>query len=306
MEHLHFEKIPSLRNPTLLLAFAGWNDASSSATTTATFISKELGGREFASIESDPFYNFQDMRPHVSLDEAGRRKITWPSNTFFACETPQLSHDVIVFVGEEPHLQWRQFARHVISLTQRCDVGLAVTLGALLADVHHKSEVRITGSSTNSVLARRLGLQSSRYEGPTGIVGVLNNLFQEENVPTVSVWANVPHYVNVTPNPRASLALVRRLSEFFSFSFNLTDLEMGAQDFDEKVDQALEANKAVRDYVEELRQRSEEEEEEESAKPLGELPSGDTLASELERFLRKRRSGESEESGEDSEDGENN
>lgn len=291
MDHLEFKAHPSLRSPSLLLAFAGWNDASSSATSAASHIVEEMDGQEFASIEADPFYNFQDLRPQVSLDEAGRRQISWPSNTFYACETPQLSHDVIVFLGVEPHLQWNRFAQLILSVTRQFEVRMVVTIGALLADVYHRNAVRITGSSTNAELASRLGLRPSRYEGPTGIVGVLNNLLQENSVPTVSVWANVPHYVNVSPNPKAALALVRRLSEFLSLPFHPSRLEAGAEEFDDKVDRALESNKAVREYVEELRNRSTEEEEEES----GGLPSGDELARELERFLRERGKGKEDE-----------
>ncbi len=289
MEHLHLDEQPDLRNPAMVLAFAGWNDASSAATTAASFITEEMSGQKFAHIESDPFYNFQDMRPLVSLDERGLRKITWPSNTFYACQTPSLDHDVIVFLGVEPHLQWKRFAQIVLNVARQCEVRIAVTVGALLADVYHKSNVRITGSSTNAELAQRLGLRPSRYEGPTGIVGILNNLFRDENVPAVSVWANVPHYVNVSPNPKAALALVRRLSDFLSVSFDLADLEIGSREFEEKVDSALESNKAVRDYVEQLKLRSGEEEEE-----AGELPSGDELARELERFLRERGRGNGE------------
>lgn len=292
MDFLKIEELPELRSPTLLLAFTGWNDASSSATTAASYICKELGGQEFASIDSDIFFNFQDMRPMVSLDAEGNRKITWPPNTFYACRTPQIAHDLIFFVGTEPHLQWNKFASLILELARRCDVRMVVTLGALLADVYHRSAVRITGSSSDSELGARLGLKRSNYEGPTGIVGILNNLFKDERLPAVSVWANVPHYVNVSPNPKAALALVRRISEFLSLDVGVDDLESGAGEFDDKVDRALEANKAVKEYVEELKLRSAEEEEE-----GGGLPSGEDLARELERFLRERgKGGESEES----------
>ncbi len=284
MEPLHIKDLPDLRKPTLLLAFSGWNDASSAATTAASYICQELGGDEFASIESDLFYNFQDMRPHVSLDEEGKRLISWPTNTFFACQTPEIAHDLILFVGVEPHLQWKQFTHQILSLARKCDVRMAVTLGALLADVHHRNNVRITGSSSDAELASRLGLKRSGYEGPTGIVGILNNLFRDEHLPAVSVWANVPHYVNVSPNPKAALALVHRLSDFLSISVDVSELAAGSSEFDDKVDHALESNKAVKQYVEELRLRDTEEEDDES----GGLPSGEDLARELERFLRER------------------
>ena len=292
MDPLQIQELPKLRQPTLLLAFSGWNDASSSATTAASYICEELGGAEFASIESDNFYNFQDMRPMVTLDEDGMREITWPANTFYACETPRLANDLILFVGAEPHLQWKSFTRLILSVAQQCDVRMVVTLGALLADVYHRNAVKITGSSTDLELAARLGLKRSGYEGPTGIVGILNNLFRDEKLPAVSVWANVPHYVNVSPNPKAALALVRRLSEFLSLDVSYSDLEIGSQDFDDKVERALESNKAVKEYVDELRLRSSMEEEEEES---GGLPSGEDLTREIERFLRER--------GEDHEDG---
>ena len=285
MKHLEIKKAPNLREPALLMAFAGWNDASSAATTAASFITEKMGGLEFARIDSDPFYNFQDMRPQVSLDENNRRKITWPTNTFYACETPNLDHDVVVFLGVEPHLQWGRFSRIILSMVRECRVRMAVTVGALLADVYHRSRVRITGTSTNPNLASRLGLKPSRYEGPTGIVGVLNNLFRDENLPAVSVWANVPHYVNVSPNPKAALALVERLSDFLSYPLSLSELEAGAHEFEEKVDEALEKNKSVREYVDQLKIKDDGAEDE--IQP-DELPSGDDLAKELERFLRNR------------------
>ena len=285
MKHLDIKKAPNLREPALLMAFAGWNDASSAATTAASFITEKMGGLEFARIDSDPFYNFQDMRPQVSLDENNRRKITWPTNTFYACETPNLDHDVVVFLGVEPHLQWGRFSKIILSMVRECRIRMAVTVGALLADVYHRSRVRITGTSTNPNLASRLGLKPSRYEGPTGIVGVLNNLFRDENLPAVSVWANVPHYVNVSPNPKAALALVERLSDFLSYPLSLSELEAGAQEFEEKVDEALEKNKSVREYVDQLKLKDDGAEDE--IHP-DELPSGDDLAKELERFLRNR------------------
>ena len=293
MDDLIIQEMPELRNPTLLLAFSGWNDASSAATNAANHIRKELGGSEFASIGSDSFYNFQDTRPMVRLDDEGQRQITWPSNTFYACRTPQIANDLILFVGVEPHLQWKSFTQHILSLAKKCDVRMAVTLGALLADVYHRNAVKITGSSTDLELAARLGLKRSGYEGPTGIVGILNNLFRDENLPAVSVWANVPHYVNVSPNPKAALALVRRLAEFLALAVSFSELEIGSIDFDDKVDHALKSNKAVQEYVEELRLRSSGEEEDES----GGLPSGEDLAREVERFLRERGRGDSSGNG---------
>ncbi|MBI3126184.1 MAG: PAC2 family protein [Candidatus Tectomicrobia bacterium] len=286
MDHLHIEEVPPLRSPTLLMAFAGWNDASSAATTAASFIAQEVGGRRFAHIESDIFYNFQDMRPLVTLDERGMRKITWPSNAFYACRTPNLDHDLVVFLGVEPHLQWKRFSGLVLDMARRLNVRIVVTLGALLADVYHGASVRITGSSTNPELRERLGLRPSRYEGPTGIVGILNSLFKDENLPAVSVWANTPHYVNVSPNPKAALALIERMSDFLSIAFDVSGLVAGTREFEEKVDQALASNQAVRDYVEQLRLRSGDEEE------PGDLPSGEDLARELEKYLRERRRGE--------------
>lgn len=293
MEHLNIKEIPSLREPVFLMAFAGWNDASNAATTAASFLAKNLGGRVFASIESDSFYNFQDMRPTVHLDNERKRQITWPTNLFYACETPQLPHDVIVCIGVEPHLRWNLFVNHVFDVVQQCNASIAVTIGALLADVYHRSDIRITGSSTNPEISRRLGIRSSRYEGPTGIVGILNKRFQEASLPAMSVWANVPHYVNISPNPKAALSLIHRLSDFLSFPFNLSEMESQAREFEDKVDVALQKNKAVRMYVEELRIRSEESESEEEE--LGTLPSGDEIARELQEYLREHREGTGEE-----------
>jgi len=190
MEHLDIRETPKLRDPALLMAFAGWNDASSAATTAASFITEKMGGSEFAQIDSDPFYNFQDMRPHVSLDEDSRRKITWPSNTFYACETPNLEHDVVVFLGVEPHLQWGRFSKIILSMVRECRVRMAVTVGALLADVYHRSRVRITGTSrTVTVTGSRLQARIHTAARESGRPVLLSTLFSF-TVPAASVaWS---------------------------------------------------------------------------------------------------------------------
>jgi proteasome assembly chaperone (PAC2) family protein len=285
MDVLSFSSIPTLNRPILLLAFAGWNDAGSAATFAAKFLVQRLTAHTFASVDPETFYNFIEQRPQVRLRN-GEREIIWPANEFSYARDPGLVQDVIIGIGVEPHLRWRAYAEAVLRIVQECKVELVVTLGALLADVAYSRPVRLTGRASDPALARRLHLSVSKYEGPTGIVGVLDDMCRRKGLPAISIWANVPHYLAASPNVKAACALVRRAMTLLDFNADLGDLERAAAEFDARVSQVLAADPKVAEYVRQLEERDTEEDEEEEVGGTESLPSGEDLIRELEQFLR--------------------
>jgi proteasome assembly chaperone (PAC2) family protein len=289
MDPLSFMTVPTLNRPILVLAFAGWNDAGDSATFAAKFLSQRLGAHKFASLDPETFYNFVEKRPQVRLRN-NEREILWPANEFSYARDARLVQDVIIGIGVEPHLRWRAYIDSILQVVQQCQVELVVTLGALLADVAYSRPVRITGSASDPALAQRLHLSTSRYEGPTGIVGSLNDACKRQGLPAISIWANVPHYISASPNIKAALVLVRRVFTLLDFSADLNDLESAASDFDRRVANVLASDAKVAEYVRRLEERDEDEdEEEEYPGNTDALPSGEDLARELEEFLREQR-----------------
>lgn len=289
MEALSFTTMPDLNRPILLLAFSGWNDAGGAATFAAKFLSQRLAAHKFANLDPENFYNFTEQRPQVRLRK-GEREIIWPANEFSYAKDPGLVQDVIVGLGVEPHLQWRTYIDAIQHIIQTCNVELVVTLGALLADVAYSRPVRLTGTASDPVLAQRLHLSVSKYEGPTGIVGVLHDTCRQRGLPAISIWANVPHYIAASPNVKAALALVRRAFTLLDFSSDLSDLERAADDFDQRVAKVLTSDPKIAEYVRRLEERQGDEEEEgEEIGSTDALPSGEELVQELERFLREQR-----------------
>src|SRR5437588_9073157 len=210
MDALHWSDHPTLRRPVLVAAFEGWNDAADAATTAARYLARSWSARPFADLDPEEFYDFTATRPQVLLGEGTGRHIEWPANTFTSAALPGRPRDVVFLHGTEPQLRWRTFSEVLASTAMELAVELVVTLGALLADVAHSRPVRVTGTAADPELVARLGLQRSRYEGPTGIVGVLHDHFAKAHVPSASLWAAVPHYVAATPSPQATLALLER------------------------------------------------------------------------------------------------
>ena len=210
MDALSFTSIPTLNRPILLLAFSGWNDAGNAATFAAKFLVQRLTAHTFATLDPETFYNFVEQRPQVRIRH-GEREILWPANEFSYARDPGLVQDVIIGLGVEPHLRWRAYTDAIMHIVQECKVELVVTLGALLADVAYSRPVRLTGRASDPALARRLHLSVSKYEGPTGIVGVLDDICRRKGLPAISIWANVPHYLAASPNVKAALALVSRV-----------------------------------------------------------------------------------------------
>jgi len=289
MDPLSFVTIPTLNRPILVMAFAGWNDAGDSATFAAKFLSQRLAAHKFASLDPETFYNFVEKRPQVRVRN-GEREILWPANEFSYVRDAGLVQDVIIGIGVEPHLRWRAYIDSILQVVQQCRVELVVTLGALLADVVYSRPVRITGSASDPTLAQRLHLSTSRYEGPTGIVGTLNDACKRQGLPAISIWANVPHYIAASPNIKAAMVLVRRVFTLLDFSADLSDLESAASDFDQRVANVLASDAKVAEYVRRLEERDEDDdEEEEYPGNTDALPSGEDLARELEEFLREQR-----------------
>src|SRR5437667_576174 len=224
MEQFRWEDRPRLRRPLLLAAFEGWNDAADAASTAVRYLGERWQARSFASIDPEDFYDFSSTRPQVRLTDGLTREIVWPTTELSAATLPGADRDVIVLLGVEPELRWRTFCTEVVDVAQGLGVEMVVTLGALLADVPHSRPVRVTGTAADAELVRKLGLQRSRYEGPTGIVGVLHDAFNKAQMPSASLWAAVPHYVAATPSPKAALALVQRAADLLRSSVITTDL----------------------------------------------------------------------------------
>jgi predicted ATP-grasp superfamily ATP-dependent carboligase len=284
MDHVQWDERPRLRKPVLVAAFEGWNDAADAATIAARYLGERWGARPFASIDPEEFFDFSSTRPQVRLVEGVTRRIDWPANRFSAASIPGAARDVVLLVGTEPQLRWRTFCAEVAGVAGELGVELVVTLGALLADVPHTRPVRITGTAANPELAGRLGLQRSRYEGPTGIVGVLHDAFAKTRVPSASLWAAVPHYVAATPSPKAALALVEQASQLLDASVVTADLAQLAVDYERQVSEVVEADEDVAAYVRRLEASADEEPQ---PNPLR-LSSGESLAAEVERFLREQ------------------
>jgi proteasome assembly chaperone (PAC2) family protein len=276
MEHTNFLNRPRLRRPFLVAAFEGWNDAGEAASTALGFISAALEAETFARIDAEEFYDFQQTRPTVRLDDDLRRSIEWPAVEFQAVELPSGEHDLILVRGHEPNLRWRAFAREVLELAMSMRVEMVVTLGALLADVPHTRPVQVVGSAGDPRLARRFGLPQSRYEGPTGILGVL---------PALSIWAALPHYVQASPNPRAALALVEKLGELLPLPLETAPLADATKAFDETVSELIADDPELVGYVERLEASHDEE-----SSPLTDV-APDQLVAEVERFLRDQPGG---------------
>jgi proteasome assembly chaperone (PAC2) family protein len=272
------------------MAFSGWNDAAESATTAARFLTQVWPSRAFASIDPEEFYHFGLSRPQVRFkpDSSNEREIVWPATEFSIVQPPALDRDLIIGVAIEPHLRWKSYCAAIVELARRSEASLVLTLGALLAEVAHSRPVRVSGSAQDPELAARLGLRPTRYEGPTGIVGVLNIVCREEGIPTASLWANVPHYISGIENPKAALALVRRVLVLLNAEADLSDLSEAAQQFEQNLNGIVAQNAKIAEYVAKL-ERKKIEDEDETPPPRDELPPSADLVAEFEQFLRQQR-----------------
>ena len=288
VDFLSIDRKPQLHDPVAVVAFAGWNDAASAATNAARFVVRRLGARKFATLDAEPFFDFRESRPRVRIDTRGNREISWPANEFFYARNPLGPHDVVIAIGVEPNLRWQSFVGAYVSLFRDLDVKLAVSLGALMADVPHTRDIRVTGSAYDPALAAELDLSVSRYEGPTGIVGILHQQLREQEVPAASFWANVPHYITTSQNPPATIALLRRLQKILKLEFDYTELQAAAERFVGEINTALAANTEVLEYVRRLETTLDSGEDVSPAEGTP-LPRAEDLVLDVEEFLRNQR-----------------
>jgi proteasome assembly chaperone (PAC2) family protein len=277
----------------LVAAFRGWNDGAQGASLAASFLAQAWQARRFADVDPEEFFDFQATRPHVALEDGLTRRIDWPETAFYHASIPGLERDAVLALGIEPNLRWRTFSDEVVDLARDLGVELVVTLGALLADVPHTRPAPVTGSASDPKLVEELGLASSRYEGPTGIVGVVHDACRRAELPSASLWAAVPHYASLAASPKAALALCLRLANLLGTEFELGDLERASVAYETQVSEAVASDEETEAYVQQLEERRD---------ALGEeldVPSGETLAAELTRFLREHEARRDEESTED-------
>jgi proteasome assembly chaperone (PAC2) family protein len=272
---------PALDRPVLIAAFRGWNDGGEAASTAAAYLRDRWGAEPLADIDPDGFLDFQMTRPTVRLEEGITRRIDWPDLRFSAARIE--GRDVVVFLGTEPNIRWRAFMEAFLGVVREVRAAEVVTLGAFLADVPHTLPTPVTGLSVDPERSRELGLTSSRYEGPTGIVGVVHDAMSRAGVIASSLWAAVPHYLPGGPNPKAAGALVRHIGALTGVRANTDTLDRAAESWEAQISSSIEDNAELTAYVHRLEELAGERQ------GPSEMPSGDALAAELERFLREQR-----------------
>jgi proteasome assembly chaperone (PAC2) family protein len=282
-----------LRSPIVIAAFAGWNDAGEAASTAARHLADVWATREFATIDPEEFYDFSSTRPQVRLSDGVHREIVWPSNEFSASSVLNSDLDVVVLIGTEPQQRWRTFCEEVLGVATDLDARMLITMGALLAEVPHSRPVSVIGTAADGELIDRYGLQRSRYEGPTGIVGVLHDACGTAGRASLSLWAAVPAYVQGAPSPKASLALVERVADVLELAIPTTSLEIASAAYEREVDEVVNNDEDLTGYVNRLETMVD------SGQPFGDdddedddgdsADTVDDLVEELERFLRDQR-----------------
>lgn len=283
------DQLPELRRPVLLAAFGGWNDAGDAASAAIEHLSLTWEATELYDIDPDDYYDYQSSRPVVHLTRGVTRRLEWPSTGISYCRVPNADHDLILVLGLEPNLRWRSFCQEIVDVAVALDVEMVVTLGSLLADIPHTRPVPITGSAHTAEAAERHGLQESKYEGPTGITGVLQDAFIQAGVPAIALWASVPHYIGHPPNPKATLALLNRLDELLDLTVPVGVLPEQAAQWEETITEMTSDDEDMAGYVRELEEREDADAAE--GPGLTEVD-GDTLAAEFERYLRRRSTGD--------------
>jgi proteasome assembly chaperone (PAC2) family protein len=271
----------------MVMAFSGWNDAAEGASGAVEHLLSiwrdehdETLPQLIADVEPEDFYDFQVNRPHVSIDDSSIRSITWPTTQIFGLEIPSLDRDLVIVTGVEPSMRWKSFTTDLLDLADDLEVSLVVTLGSLLADTPHSRPITVTGTGAHPNIAERLGVSVSKYEGPTGILGIIQDGCMRRGIDAISLWAAVPHYASASPSPKATLALINSLEDFLDVSFPLGSLQEDADAWEKSVDDLAAEDTDVAEYVKAL----------EESKDAAELPevSGDSIAKEFERYLRRR------------------
>jgi predicted ATP-grasp superfamily ATP-dependent carboligase len=281
MEHLVWHDRPPLNRPVLITAFEGWSDAGDAATSAVEFLADQWDADPIATIEAEEFFDFTATRPRVELDEFDQRHIVWPANELSAANVPDLGTDVVLLLGTEPQLRWKTFCRHITDVAEALDVSMVITLGALLAEVPHTRPTSVMGSSSDEALATRFGLRPSRYQGPTGITGVLHTVCRDAGLPSASIWAAVPSYVPGAPSPKATLALVQRVCEMLDTPVVVDDLQLATLSYEQQLDELVREDEETVAYLTQLEERYDNDDDE--------FPTGVSLVEEVERFLRDQR-----------------
>jgi len=280
--------LPQLRRPILLAAFEGWNDAGDAASSAVEHLALEWDARPLADIDSDEYYDFQVNRPTVNQIDGVTRRIDWPTTSISYCSPRGADRDIVLVRGIEPNMRWRAFCAEIVDLAQELGVETTVMLGALLADTPHTRPVPVTGAAYSSESAARYNLAESRYEGPTGITGVLQDLFVQAGLPAVSFWAAVPHYVSTPPNPKATVALLTRVEEVLDIEVPLGTLPEQAEEWERAVTEMTADDEEIGDYVRGLEERGDAEVDTDEV--MAKID-GDALAAEFERYLKRRGQG---------------
>jgi predicted ATP-grasp superfamily ATP-dependent carboligase len=288
MTALRILATPELREPTLIAAFAGWSDAGGAATAAAQYLIERWRAARLADLDAEDFYDFTQLRPTVRY-EGEVRRIDWPQNVFHFHQTPE--RDLIVFNGIEPHLHWKAYVSALSEVIDRFQIKLVVSLGALFVEYPHTRPLRVTGTAPDVEMQERAGLytRGGRYEGPTGINGVFNAALRDRDIPSGSIWANVPHYVSATPNPPATLAILKSLMAMLGFEVPLGRMVRASAAFDAQLNEATAKNNEVSDYVRTLEERIDAEATE-TSQPPAELPATESIVKDIEDFLRQRSS----------------
>jgi proteasome assembly chaperone (PAC2) family protein len=274
---------PELVNPILVAAFEGWNDAGDAASGAVEHLELVWDAQPLTEIDPDDYYDFQVNRPTVSLVDGVSRRISWPTTRFSVCRPPGAEFDLVIVRGIEPNMRWRSFCDELLGVIRELDVRIVVTLGALLSDTPHTRPTTVTGTSYDADSAARYGLEKSRYEGPSGIVGVLQDACVAAGIPAISFWAGVPHYVSQPPNPKATLALLHSVEEVLDLPVPLAELPQQSDEWQKLVDEMAAEDDEVTDYIRNL-----EERDDEIDRSQLHGASGDAIAREFERYLRRR------------------
>ena len=279
--------IPLLRDPVMILAFTGWNDAAEGASGAVEHLLSAWREKDddvvpqlIAEVNAEEFYDFQVNRPHISIDDSSIRSIRWPGTQVFGLIVPMMKRDLVIVTGVEPSMRWKSFTADLLDLADDLEVSLVITLGSLLADSPHTRPITVTGTSAHPNMASRLGVSVSKYEGPTGILGIIQDGCARRGIDAISLWAAVPHYASNAPSPKASLALITSLEDFLEISIPLGTLQFDSDEWEKSVDQLASEDTDVAEYVKAL----------EESKDAAELPdvSGEIIAKEFERYLRRQ------------------
>lgn len=296
MSSLRWHHRPKLRQPVLVAAFEGWNDAGDAASGAARWLADRYGAEMVATIDAEDYFDFTTTRPIVEVTDQGTRRITWPDTELWSAATDAPA-DLILMVGHEPHLRWRTYCKAVTEAADALDVSMVLTLGALLSDVPHSRPTAVSGTADDPDLVEQLDLTPSSYEGPTGIVGVLHAACQERGIPSASLWAAVPTYVSGAPSPKATLALVERASNLLGLRQPVTDLQIASAAYERQIDELVASDEDTAAYVASLEEAADEEPNTDGLGPMDRLDDFDgaeplhtadpaELVEEVERFLR--------------------